>query len=154
MNLLDACTHREGLALVWRFTANPRHARGHTQDYRQVTKSGTWALFPGISWGHVWHALCCESWILVPNHPSGFIQGLVIKLTFVSCAPWIMARNWVQQCLATSGLRQQASLPYATALASEWNHHSHSWGDIHPTARQCSLSRQVWGHISAECLAQ
>lgn len=26
---------------------NPRHARGHTQDYRQVTKSGRWALLSG-----------------------------------------------------------------------------------------------------------
>lgn len=30
--------------------------------------------------------------ILVPNHPSGFIGVLVVKLTFVSCAPPVIAR--------------------------------------------------------------
>ena len=33
-NVLVACTHRDGLAPVPRFRVNPRHACGHTQDYK------------------------------------------------------------------------------------------------------------------------
>lgn len=79
----------------------------------------------------VWHAFCCESWILVPNHPVLFYMRFNHQAQIGELRSQNDVRSWAQQCLVLSILRVPTGIDSPTHCEGHQRHHSPLLG-AHP----------------------